>query len=58
MEHYGQFVDIEKVCIHDSYFDNNEKNNDKNFENCINEYTLLKFVSSGIISFIGSFFKS
>ena len=62
MEHYGQFVDIEKICIDDAYFDNNDKKfdkiNDKKFENCINEYTILKIVSNGIISIISTFFKS
>lgn len=58
MEHYGQFVDIEKICINDTYFDNNDKKFDKNNDNCINEYELIKFVSNGIISIISTFFKS
>lgn len=55
MEEYGQFVDIEKVNIDDIYCD---KICDKKIENCINEFTLLKIVSTNIISFFGSFFKS
>lgn len=53
MEEYGQFVDIE--IIDDIYCD---KICSKKIENCINEFTLLKIVSTNIISFFGSFFKS
>lgn len=55
MEEYGQFVDIEKVNIHDIHCDNIY---DKKDENCINEFTLFKIVSNSIISLIGSFFRS